>query len=298
MTTAYSPAATSTQTVLSEDEWRAIQGQHEQIVDEWAAPRLARRLKGEKHPVDDFLWEYYPIRPGQLRKWSPGLDVALAGDANEFLERKGFARSADGVVVDRSALVHQRAAAARIAVLVQATMNRPGRFGCFALHEWAMVYGLSQDEVRHRAWPLRVSPDGVKEIVGELGLRCTHFDAFRFYTAQARPLNPLQLTRETQVELEQPGCLHANMDLYKWAWQLFPAVPSELVRATRELAVEVRQLDMQSSPYDVRDLGVEPILIETAEGRAEFAARQREFAVRAEPLRLALLAAAVALLAQ
>jgi hypothetical protein len=284
--------------VLREDEWRAEQRRHEQIVDEWAAPRLERRLKGLKHPVDDFLWEYYPVRPGQLRKWSPGLDVALTGAADEFLERKGFVRADDGVLVDRSVLVHQRAAAARISLLLQATSDRPARFGCFALHEWAMVYGLSQDEVRHRAWPLRVSPDDVKDIVDELGLRCTHFDAFRFYTDQARPLNPLQLTREMQVETEQPGCLHANMDLYKWTWQLFPAVSSDLVRATRELAVAVRQLDMQASPYDVRELGVEPILIHTPEGRAEFTAAQREFAARAEPLRAAVLTAAMGLLTE
>lgn len=168
-------------------------------------------------------------------------------------------------------------------------MSRPARFGCFALHEWAMVYGLTQEEVRHRAWPLRVSADEVKEVVGELGLRCTHFDAFRFYTEPARPLNPIQLSRANQIEFEQPGCLHANMDLYKWAWQLFPATSSDLVRATRELAVDVRHLDMASSPYDVRALGVEPLLVETASGRAVFAARQRELSERAEPLRVALL---------
>ena len=29
--------------------------------------------RGERHPVDDFLFEYYPNRPSLLRRWHPGL---------------------------------------------------------------------------------------------------------------------------------------------------------------------------------------------------------------------------------
>ena len=157
-----------------------------------------------------------------------------------------------------------------------------------------MVYGLSQEQFRHQAWPLRLDPSEVKAVVDEVGLRCTHFDAFRFYTDESRPLNPLQLTRETQIDHEQPGCLHANMDLYKWAWQLFPLTSSDLVRATREFAVEVRRLDMQAAPYDLRRLGVEPIEVENADGRAQFAAHQRVFAERAARLRDQVLGTAAA----
>jgi hypothetical protein len=278
-------APVGTHTVLPEPEWRAAQRAHQGIVDAWAAPRLARRQRGERHPVDDFLWEYYPVRPAQLRRWSPGLGVALTGAADEFLGQPGFVATTFGVVVDPAALPYQVKMASRIAPLLAASSSRSGRFGCFALHEWAMVYGLSQDEVRHQAWPLRLDPTQVKAVVDEIGLRCTHFDAFRFYTDESRRLNPVQLTRETQLENEQPGCLHANMDLYKWAWQLFPLTSSDLVRATRELAVEVRRLDMQAAPYDLRGLGVEPIPVETPDGRAKFAALQREFADRASELR-------------
>ena len=66
-------------------------------------------------------------------------------------------------------------------------------------------------------------PAGTAEVVEDNRVRCSHFDAFRFFTAPARPLNLLAPTRETQHELEQPGCLHANMDLYKWAYKLSPA---------------------------------------------------------------------------
>ena len=282
--------------VLAEKEWRRAQSEHRRVTAEWSAPRLARRQKGERHPVDDFLWEYYPIRPAQLQRWSPGLGVALAGDATQFLSLPGFATTAHGVVIDPSQLPQQRKAAERIAELLSATQARPGRFGCFALHEWAMVYDIDQSALRHAAYPLRLAPNEVRGVVDELGLRCTHFDAFRFYTDAARPLNPLQLTRADQVEHEQPGCLHANMDLFKWAWQLFPGAAADLVRATRQLTAEVRWLDMRAAPYDLRTLGVVPLHVETTDGRAEFVAAQRGFAERAAGLRGELLTVASALL--
>ena len=54
--------------------------------------------------------------------------------------------------------------------LVRRTAERPARLGCFGLHEWAMVYGLEQDEVRHESWPLRLQPDQIRDVVDENGL--------------------------------------------------------------------------------------------------------------------------------
>ena len=82
------------------------------------------------------------------------------------------------------------------------------------------------------------------------------------------------------------------MDLYKWAAKLGPLVPGELWLDCFELACDVRRLDMAASPYDLRDWGVEPVRIETPEGKAEYVARQRAFSRRAEPLRRALIACA------
>ena len=42
---------------------------------------------------------------------------------------------------------------------------------------------------------------------------------------------------------------------------------------------------MRASPYDLADLGYEPVPIETAEGRAEYVRRQSAFAEAAAPLR-------------
>jgi hypothetical protein len=85
------------------------------------------------------------------------------------------------------------------------------------------------------------------------------------------------------------------MDVYKWCFKLAPAVPSELIADAFALAHEIRVVDMRASPYDVTLLGVEPIAIETASGKAEFAQLQRGFAQRSNALRRRLLDNLVAL---
>ena len=238
---------------------------------------LARASRGEKHPVEDFLFTYYSHSPGRLRRWSPGPDVVLLDHRAE----------APFVAVDGGAALPPvperiRRTAAFVADLLARTADRVPQLGCFGLHEWAMVY---RGERRHEDWPLRLGQRATDDVVDALGLRCSHHDAFRFFTPSARPLNLLQPTRETQADLEQPGCLHANMDLYKWAYKLSPWVASELVADCFELAKRVRVLDMQASPYDLSELGLEPILIESPEGRRTYAARQAAFAEEAAVLR-------------
>jgi hypothetical protein len=119
-------------------------------------------------------------------------------------------------------------------------------------------------------------------------LRCSHFDAYRFFTEPAVARNADELTRDTQIATEQPGCLHAAMDCYKWAFKLGPLVESELVMDCLELAADARELDMRASPYDLRGYGFEPIAIETPAGRAEYVRAQQDIAERAAPLREAL----------
>ena len=146
-----------------------------------------------------------------------------------------------------------------------------------------MVYKSS--EIRYPSQPLRLSPSEVAAVVDSLPVRCSHYDAFRFFTPEAGPLNRLQPTRETSPQLEQPACLHANMDLYKWAFKLAPWCPSDLIADTFELARDIRELDMRASPYDLSSFGYSSVPIETPEGRAEYESSQRDFAERARPLR-------------
>ncbi|HWA08663.1 MAG TPA: 3-methyladenine DNA glycosylase [Opitutaceae bacterium] len=285
-------ASTRELTVLSEAAWRDRQSAHEARVRSWTDPHQARAARGEKHPVYDFLFDYYAFRPAWLRRWHPGPDAALAGDrAREFLRWPEYRETAAGVVIDPAALpVPRRAFVAWLRELLAAMQARPAFFGCFGLHEWAMVYRQTPDEVRHNTWPLRFPPAEIARIVEASALCCTHFDAFRFFTAPARPRNRSAPTRADAPQQEQRGCLHANMDLYKWAFKLAPFTPAELVADAFELARDIREIDMRASPYDLRALGFAPIAIETPAGRAEYESHQRTFALRGEPLRARLLA--------
>jgi hypothetical protein len=268
------PGPTTTVRVLTRDEWSARRAAHEARVDALLAAHLQRRRTGVPHPVEDFLFTYYSYRPAQLRRWHPGYGVALDG----------------GPAPDLSLTPRRLASVEWIHRLLTATAARPPHFGCFGMHEWAMVYRQPQDEVRHSRMPLRLGPDGTAAVVEETPIRCSHFDAFRFFTAPARPLNVLNPSRDTQAEYEQPGCLHANMDVYRWAYKLAPLVPSELVVDCFEFAKEIRTLDMRASPYDLTGIGLAPLPVETPEGRAEYVRDQRAFATRSAALRARLIA--------
>jgi hypothetical protein len=277
--------------LLAADEWTARAAAHATRIDRWTAPHRERRRRGATHPVLDFLFTYYSETPGRLRRWHPGPQVALAPSSTgpaPHAAWRWYATGPGGVVrLDAPGFLDARGDTVRfVRRLLAATAARPAFSGCFGLHEWAMVY--RDAETRHRI-PLRLGQDGTDSVVEAHQIRCSHFDAFRFFTPPAAGLNRLQPTRETQPELEQPGCLHAGMDLYKWAYKLSPGTPGELVADCFELAVDIRELDMRASPYDLRDHGYEPVAIETPEGKARYVAAQRDFAERGATLRHRLL---------
>ncbi len=286
-------------THLAEPDWLARRRAHEQRVFAWTGPHQARAARGEKHPVHDFLFEYYRFRPSWLRRWHPGPDIVLLGDtAREFLRWPEYHETDGGVALNPAAFdPKRRESLAWILNLLRVTAERPPAFACFGLHEWAMVYRQSPAAVRHNQWPLRFPPDELAKIVETQPVRCSHFDAFRFFTAPAQPFNRIQPTRATVSDFEQRGCLHTNMDLYKWAFKLAPFTPAELIADCFALARDIREVDMRASPYDLQKLGYAPIRIETPEGRAEYEAHQRSFAERSQPLRARLLTLGGCLLA-
>jgi len=262
------------------------------------AGHRARKAAGRRHAVEDFLYTYYSTKPSQLRRWHPGCDVRLAaapGGPAPHADWRWYSTDSDGTVgLDRSRYLSERRDTVRfVHRLLSATASRAAFTGCFGLHEWAMVY--RQDEHRHPL-PLRLGQEGTDAVVEALPVRCTHFDAFRFFTPAAVSLNRVQPTRATQVAMEQPGCLHASMDCHKWASKLGPSVPGDLALDCFALACDVRRLDMQASPYDLSSYGEPAVAIETPDGKAEYVARQRALAERAAVLRARLINVCEALL--
>ena len=362
------PAPTPTR--LPEAEWRALEAAHQARADAFTSGWRERAGTAVTHPVDDFLFTYYPLRPGLLRRWHPGTGVVLEGASDEpraswkwYVSEGGTDSSAAssstqhpaGISVNAAAFAAANERSIRFIVsLLSATAARPANLACFGLHEWAMVYradepgaqptdaepaaqaatqpadaqpaatqpaaqpGPAQSAAtqpqanattqpqthpttptptptgggRRHDVPLRLGQAATDAVVEAHRISCSHFDAFRFFTPDAIPLNRLQPTRESQPQLEQPGCLHAGMDVYKWATKLGPIVPGELLLDCFELARDIRQLDMRASPYDLGDWGYAPVPIETAEGKAFYAREQRGFAERGNVLRERLVAAA------
>lgn len=235
----------------------------------------------------DFLFTYYSLRPRQILRWHPGYGVVLAGPAAaKYLGRSGYGPHRDGVTISSDYLRSRRDTVAFIANLMESTAARPAQLNCFGLHEWAMVYRTT--DIRHDAVPLRLGAAGTDAVVESMPLRCTHFDAFRFFTEDAVPRNATMLTRQRQREHEQPGCIHAAMDLYKFAGKLGPLIDSELLLDCLDLAAAAREVDMRASPYDLTEYGFASIQIENATGRADYVRCQSELSRRATPLRAAL----------
>ena len=250
--------------------------------------------------MHDFLFTYYSFAPAKLKQWMPDLNTSMADVTHAdrlrwpWLGTERFCHADGCCSLDREKLDDRARSTARwIAELCGNILSRPSRFRCFGLHEWAMVYRQTAEEIRHNQHRLRLSATEVEMFVKSQALCCTHYDAFRFFTPEARPMNTFAPTLELRQELEQGGCLHANMDLYKWAVKLWPWAGTDLVADAFFLAMEGRDLDMRASPYDLRDLGYEPVCIETPEGREIYEREQKGLADKARPLRARLQAAAL-----
>ncbi|MBA3237824.1 MAG: hypothetical protein H0T62_05660 [Parachlamydiaceae bacterium] len=276
---------------LSLDEWTSRANQHLALVGPYADAFLKRRSLGLKHPVHDFLFTYYSCSPAKLKQWIPSFEKNLIvtpkiREEYPWLSDHWFCLN-ENVLSQNQERIHEHGygLAAFVENLCRQILQRPPRFGCFGLHEWAMVYKSPPEAIRHNGYRLRLSAKDLATFVESQAICCTHYDAFRFFTKEARPLNSLNPLLQTRLEMEQGGCLHANMDLYKWATKLWPWIGSDFIAKTFFLALEGRELDMRASPYDLTDEGYTPIYIETEDGRKQYQKDQQVFAERALVLR-------------
>ena len=144
---------------LSPAQWRPLAAAHRERADALVAGHVARRRRREAHPVEDFLFTYYPTRPNQLRVWHPGPGVRLLA-APSYDGRRGYRAVDGGFELDPGEVARRADGVTWVRRLLAATLDRPAQFGCFGLHEWAMVYGQPASEIRHDGWPLRLGSGG------------------------------------------------------------------------------------------------------------------------------------------
>ena len=277
--------------VLTAAEWQARAAAHLERVQHWTRPFRERRSRGEVHPVYDFLFQYYHYSGGRLETWHPGPGESLEDSpaARERFPSPVYAAAHGVIRRNASALAPaERDTLHRVLHVLRATRDRPANFGCYGIHEWAMVYG--GHDVRHaEIAPLRLPQAEVDAFVESRPVACSHFDAFRFFAPAAKPMNRVPLAWATRDDTVQPGCIHANMDLYRWAYTAMPWIGSDLLWSCFEIAVELRVLDMQAGPYDLEARGFAPVRVETPAGRDEYQRRQRELSVSANGLRTRLI---------
>lgn len=253
-----------------------------------------------RHPVWNFLFVYFQFPRKLLLHWSPGVGRHLSGVSPEeeiLWMKRGWVTDADGSCGCMDARLCKKGPRKMLrlaADVMRAAAVRPPHLNCFGLHEWAMLHAPSSTSnvSCHQDLPLRLSQMEINAVVEDMKISCTHFDAFRFFSPSAVPMNTVKPTPSRQLMplLEQPGCVHSSMDLFKYCVWLWPYVRAEVLADALELAIAARVLDMRASPYDLSEFDgdgfhLTPVRIETASGRQEYQEEQARLAARAAPIR-------------
>ncbi|MBL4574556.1 MAG: hypothetical protein JKY51_00460, partial [Opitutaceae bacterium] len=129
------PALISPRITLYQPEWIAREQQHILLIDEWVKPHQKRASIHEKHPVYDFLFDYYSFRPSLLRRWQPGIGIFLAGSqAEKFLARKGYLKTANGITLNPDLRTPKRLRTIQwIGDCLRNCHRRPPQFACYGL---------------------------------------------------------------------------------------------------------------------------------------------------------------------
>ncbi|HRD54938.1 MAG TPA: hypothetical protein PLC42_00930, partial [Parachlamydiaceae bacterium] len=183
--------------LLELEDWTFLAKNLNSQVSPIADSFLKRRGFQIKHPVHDFLFTYYTFSPTKLKQWVPALGQKILMTPTALQEYSWLAASwfkSDQNILELDQKRIQKStlkAAAFVYELSENILKQPPRFNCFGLHEWAMVYKLSVDDLRHQGYPLRLKENDLAAFVESQNICCSHYDAYRFFTKEARPLNVL-----------------------------------------------------------------------------------------------------------
>lgn len=314
--------ASSTEAVICNvrpvSDWVLEASQHrEKLVKKLFPPGHSLKVQRHavrEHPIYNFLHRYYRYSTSDLLAYSPGLNVTLSCAAEddihvrEWLHPRFLYRDTKHNTASYSLEILRKSLTAdkrlgredlkhSLNVLISSN-SRPPFFGCFGYHEWAMLYSGGEPArqnngpgamKKHQNLQLRLSQKQIDDVVESGPIRCTHYDAWRFFQPRAQTFNVANpLTRQNQSQYEQPGCIHANMDLFKYAYHLYPIVSSSLLHRALDIAIAARKMDMRASPYDCSEFEEcqdGPILVETKEGRAQYIREQESLFRAAAPVR-------------
>mmetsp|Transcript_17449 Transcript_17449/g.28174 ORF Transcript_17449/g.28174 Transcript_17449/m.28174 type:complete len:315 (+) Transcript_17449:174-1118(+) len=287
--------------------WRSLAKLHQerlvQVVSPGCIDRDVSKGLDPANPIFNFLKLYYRIKgPKELRRlmrWSPGFGAQVHGvdprGDKDLIQLKWTQTEGDRVLfkVPEKGLKSLQ----QWEMVLRRTMENKPVLNCFGMHEWAMVYASSESsKFQSEVMDFRVSQREINELVVSKGVNCTHFDAYRFFSPDAFDFSKhghLMKTcdRATGQQLENPACIHTAMDTFKVAYKFYPLINSELLLESLELSIDARRIDVRASPYDPSKFGLEPIKVETVDGRREYQIAQRNLLDRSQRLRGKLLKA-------
>ena len=165
-----------------------------------AAPDVAA-AQSRDDPLLNFVFTYYGSDLGaaaNLGRWCPPVGVAVEASQDDR-ERLWRGIESDGAYDPRKLPKKRLAALQRGRAALAATRKRPPIWHCYGLHEWAMLYRPDGAEAphKHQNLPLRVDQATINRVVEADEIKCTHFDAFRFFAPEAVEKNRHALTQIT-----------------------------------------------------------------------------------------------------
>ena len=277
--------------MLKRSEWRSRADAHRCRVRDLLGGMFYDRKVHDRHPIYNFLFNYYRFRPHRtIERYSAGLDFALEScssgdDESLYLPSSKYLSVKDGCIeMDPVKSLNEKSVTRirNLCTLLEIVQRRPPNFSCFGVHEFAMLHSGARHSFfqKKAGLELRMSQREIDDVVERAPIRCTHFDATRHFPDSALRSCRVKTSPALRTKNEQAGCIHTNLDLFKFSLRLWPFASSELVADALELAIRARELDMRASPYDLssvsdftelgRDFDLTPVLIETESGRAEF----------------------------
>ncbi len=268
---------------LDEPTWRARADAHAARADALTAGTGPPCAPGEP-PGRGLPLHLLPHPPGAAARLAPGAGVSLANAA----ERQGWQHyTPDGSRVDpttiRPATSRPSAACSR-----PPPPDRPtsAASGCTS-GRWS----TAPTRRVHPARPLRLGATGTDVVVEHHRVRCTHYDAYRFFTADRRARStrrPDPGARPGRAASSRAACTRrwtSTSGRRSWV----RSCPASCCWTRSRSPATSASLDMRASPYDLAAHGYTPVRIETAAGKAEYAEAQRGFAARGATLRRRLL---------
>ena len=275
--------------MLKRSEWRSRADAHRRRVRDLLGGMFYDRKVHDRHPIYNFLFNYYRFRPHRtIERYSAGLDFAVescssSDDESLYLPSSKYLSVKDGCIeMDPVKSLNEKSVTRirNLCTLLEKVQRRPPNFSCFGVHEFAMLHSGTRRSLFQKGLKLRMSQREIDNVVERAPIRCTHFDATWHFPKSALKSCRIKTSPDLRTKNEQAGCIHTNLDLFKFSLRLWPFASSELVADALELAIRARELDMRASPYDLssisdftelgRDFDLTPVLIETESGRAEF----------------------------